>query len=76
LDVTVLKNQAPTLHNCTDFSLPTLPGQAIGTVVLTVFATDKDGAALEAVCSPTSGSFPLGETEVRCSARDAEAREG
>jgi hypothetical protein len=64
-------NTAPTVHAPADLvGEATGPGGAVATFTAT--ASDPEDGALPATCVPASGStFPIGATEVDCSATDS-----
>ena len=65
-------NQAPTLSGCGPVTAVAPSGQASIPVDFDVTATDDCSGPVDVTCTPASGSnFPIGETEVTCTAGDA-----
>lgn len=62
----------PVLSGCVNKIVPVGAGQSGAVVAFIVTAMDNCDGAIQPVCSPASGSFfPLGSTEVTCTATDA-----
>ena len=74
--VTVDDRTNPTISGATDRTAALLPNSDMATVTYTVTASDNSGLPVTATCDPSSGSpFPLGDTDVTCTATDSSGNE-